>query len=244
MGREKITMLEDKYYHSKPGWKNGTVEFHEILDSLITPQETILLEIGPGTENQTSNYLATQCARLDGLDIDERAKTNPALNKAYIYEGKEFPEMANDYDLIIADYVMEHVEFPDVMMKEIYRILKPGGSFLFRTPNVFHYVSLVSKFSPHSFHLATANKSRLREEEAVDPYPTFYRFNSRRNIKKIAEKAGLSVAQMHMIEKEPGYLKFHPLAYRAGVLYERVVNLSPLFNVLRSNMFCVLVKEP
>lgn len=242
MNRAKINSLEKKYYHDKTGWKNGTEEFHEILDSLIPPKDAILLEIGPGPVNQTSDFLAGKCKRLDGLDIDERALTNPALKKAYIYDGKEFPDMEVCYDLIIADYVMEHVEFPQIMLNEVAKILKPGGAFLFRTPNVYHYVSLISKFSPHKFHLAVANKSRLRGDHDIDPYPTFYRLNSRHNVNKFAKKADLIVTQMKMIEKEPGYLKFHPWAYKIGVLYERIVNSSPIFNVLRSNMFCVLVK--
>ena len=236
-------ILEQKYYFSKSGWTDGTTEFHDLLRSLTTSHELTVLEIGAGPENRTSSLVASRVARLDGLDIDERARSNPALNTAMIYDGKTFPIDDQAYDLVIGDYVMEHVEYPQLMLNEIARVLRPGGHFVFRTPNIYHYVSIISRFSPQSFHLAAANKARKMDEDAVDPYPTFYRFNSRRAMRTIAREAGLHEVELRMVEKEPGYLKFSALAYRGGVAYERMVNSTRALAGLRSNVFGVLAKD-
>lgn len=238
-------MLEQKYYFDRPSWQDGTSEYHEIL-SLYTPStEAVVLEIGSGPENPSSAHVASRIAHLDGLDIDKRVLSNPALRSAFVYDGRKFPQEIADesYDLVVADYVMEHVEHPRLMLAEIHRVLRPGGHFIFRTPNIYHYVSLIARFTPHSFHLAWANKARQRDENAVDPYPTFFRFNSRRVIRNIAGVAGLREVEMRMVEKEPSYLKFHSLAYRCGIVYERSVNATPVLGVLRANIFAVLCKD-
>jgi SAM-dependent methyltransferase len=236
--------LEQKYYFNKPGWKDGTREYHELLSWYTSSKEAVVLEIGSGPENPSSAHVASRVACLDGLDIDERVFSNPALRKAFVYDGREFPkELADEsYDLVVADYVVEHVEYPRLMLREIHRVLRTGGCFVFRTPNIYHYVSLISRFTPHSFHLAAANKARLRDEYAVDPYPTYYRFNSRRAVRAIAREAGLRVVELRMVEKEPSYLKFSSLIYRCGVAYERMVNSTQSLAFLRSNIFGVLSK--
>ena len=239
----KSDVLERKYYYSKPGWRNGTKEFHDLVTGFIVPEKSTVLEIGPGPENKTSAFLASRAARLDGLDIDERARTNPSLNSALIYDGGLFPLEGESYDVVVADYVMEHVEDPQLMLDEISRVMRPGGFFVFRTPNIYHYVSLVSRFTPYTFHRLTANRARQREVDAVDPYPTFYRFNSLRTVCAIAERSALREIEMLMVEKQPSYLKFNPWAFCCGVLYERFVNSTQMLAGLRSNIFGVLEKE-
>lgn len=236
--------LEQKYYFDKPEWVDGTSEYHELLSDYTPSAEAVVLEIGSGPENRSSTHVASRVKYLDGLDIDERVLDNSVLRKAFVYEGKEFPkEIADDsYDLVVADYVMEHVEHPRLMLAEIHRVMRPGGHFVFRTPNIYHYVSLIARFTPHSFHLAWAHKARQRDGYAVDPYPTFFRFNSRRNIRNIAERAGLREVEMRMVEKQPSYLKFNSLAFRCGVLYERTVNSTRVLSPLRANIFAVLRK--
>ena len=235
--------LKNKYYLSKPNWVDGTKEFLNILNEYIIPDKTRLLEIGSGPTNNTSDFLASKVARLDGLDIDERINSNAALQQAVIYDGGEFPIEDNCYDLIVADYVMEHVEDPILMLKEINRVLRPGGHFVFRTPNIYHYVSIVSRFTPHSFHLAVANKMRQKPDDAIEPYPTFYRFNSRGAVLTAMKQASLENVELRMIEKQPSYLQFNPWAYRLGVTYERIVNSTGLLAGLRSNIFGTLMKQ-
>ena len=250
---DKIRHLENKYYLSKADWKNGTTQFHDLVVSNINTRDiaeppsdrntTTILEIGPGPQNKTTLFLTTKCARLDGLDIDERAKSNPDLDRIFIYDGNIFPVKDAAYDLVVADYVMEHVQDPLIMLKQIHRVLRPGGQFVFRTPNIYHYVSIISRFTPHQFHLAFANKARNISEDAIDPYPTHYRFNSTRKIAKLAAQISFREIDLRMVEKQPSYLSFHPWAYRLGIGYERMVNAIWILAQFRSNILGVLKKN-
>jgi hypothetical protein len=75
---------------------------------------------------------------------------------------------------------------------------------------------------------------------AHDPYPTYYRLNSRRAIHRAAAQAGLRVRELRMVEKEPSYGMASRLLFVTFVLYERVVNSSAVFAFLRANVFGLL----
>lgn len=235
--------LEDRFYRSKPGWRDGTAEFHDILVSLIGMRGGDVLEIGPGPENATSRMLASLARRLDGLDVDERARCNSAFKQVFIYPGREIPMESERYDVVVADYVMEHVQHPQTTLNEIHRILRTGGVFAFRTPNLLHYTTMVSRFSPHSLHVKTANLARKRPAGSMEPYPTFYKFNLPHTVQRLATSSGLRVIELRMVEKQPSYLQFSSLAYRVGVMYERLVNATPVLAGVRSNIFGILEKR-
>ena len=52
-------------------------------------------------------------------------------------------------DLVMARSVIEHVTDPAAVYAEMYRVLKPGGSFLFLTANFWDYASLIAASIPN-----------------------------------------------------------------------------------------------
>ena len=77
----------------------------------------------------------------------------------------------DNFDLVFSDNVMEHIENPDQIFSEVHRVLKPGGIFIFKTPNKFHYMPIIAMITPHSF-LRWINAKRGRDE--TDTFPTRY----------------------------------------------------------------------
>ncbi|MEP0233215.1 class I SAM-dependent methyltransferase [Roseibium sp.] len=73
-----------------------------------------------------------------GLDTSQRAidvaqERCDADLRLGILEGDTFP--ANNFDVVIAHHVIEHVEEPIGFVRNICSILKPGGHFVCGTPN-------------------------------------------------------------------------------------------------------------
>ena len=113
-------------------------------------------------------------------------------------------------------------------------MLKPRGHFFFKTPNRFHYVVAISRYTPYWFHRLAA---RLRGSKPEDTFPTLYRANSKRGLIGLATQARLVVTSLDMIEGRPEYLKMNALAYLFGMAYERLVNSADFFSCLR----CVII---
>ncbi len=230
-----------RWYHSQPGWMSGSQQFREWTLS-GTSGRARCLEIGPGPGSKTTNFLGQHFTRVDGIDVDVSIVGNPSLSLAIIYDGSSLPMHDDIYDCVVADYVLEHLSTPDDTFREIARVLKPGGRFFFRTPNLWHYVALASKISPHSVHEALVRKLHGINSENAKVYPTHYLTNTRRGIKRLAAGANLRVVEIRMIETEPSYGLASPILYYPLLVYERIVNCHAVFSTLRSNIFGVLEK--
>jgi SAM-dependent methyltransferase len=141
----------------------------------------------------------------------------------------------------VSNYVLEHVPNAEVHFQEIFRVLKPGGIYFFRTPNIWHYVTIGSRLLPHSAHVAIANRLRGLKD-AHDPYPTVYRANSRAAINRLANQSRLVPVRLEMIEAEPSYGAAHPFLFYSMMAWERFVNRFERASMFRANILGMITK--
>jgi SAM-dependent methyltransferase len=215
---------------------DGTLAFYSWVKEHVRPDSRVLnLGAGPATRSSKRNMRGL-VAHLVGADIDPIVMQNNELNEAVIIENGKLPLESQQFDLVFSDFVLEHVEHPHAFLAETYRVLKPGGSFVFRTPNRFHYVAVISALTPHSIHQRVANPVRGLAADAHEPWPTFYRMNSRTTLRRQARSAGFRSSEFRMIEAEPSYLMFHAIPFFVGLAYERLVNSTKLLESGRCNI--------
>lgn len=232
--------LFERYYFSKADFVGGTEVFHRICKSHFLEGQPIL-EIGAGPANPTTSFLS-RLAPVTGLDVSDEVLSNPDLTKALVYQDGSMPLPDSSFGMCVSNYVLEHVADPHTHFLEVCRVLKPGGTYCFRTPNRFHYVTLGASLLPHSLHLRWANKLRQLDKKAHEPWPTVYRANSRRKLLKLARNTCFSAEELRMIEPEPTYGAAHWLLFYPMMAYERVVNSSELFDSLRVNILGIFRK--
>ncbi|MFT3775286.1 MAG: class I SAM-dependent methyltransferase [Minicystis sp.] len=233
------TAYLDRFYSPAQGFRNGTAEFHELCATVI-PHGTEILEIGSGPSNRTSRFLST-IGPVHGIDPDPDVKNNDALTSASVLTEDRYPYPDGRFGACVSNYCCEHVGDPAAHLSEIARVLAPGGVYILRTPNRWHYVSLFSAMTPHWVHNLLAN--RLRNiRNGHDPYPTVYAMNTREDLTRYAEQSGLVVEQFRLVEKEPSYGMSSRLLFLTFMAYERAVNSSEMAAFLRSNIFAVLRK--
>ena len=230
------------YYRSRPGWVDGTTQFHELCRTYIR-NDSRVCELGAGPSNSTTEFLSKISGSLIGLDVDSSVVQNKFLRKAVVYDGKSFPLPTSSLDVVVTDFVNEHLEDPIAMCKEIHRVLVEGGIFVFRTPNIYHYVSAVARVTPYWFHQLVANRLRNLPPEQSEPHPTYYRFNSRKAIETILRGAGFKILHLEFIEKDPSYGMSSRVLFFLFMGYERLVNSTPLLAGFRSNILCVASKS-
>lgn len=81
-----------------------------------------------------------------GVDISEKGVelAKKAGVKAEIADlSKKIPFEDNYFDLVISTEVLEHIVNPDIFLREIYRVLKPGGKLLLTTPNLSSWINRI-----------------------------------------------------------------------------------------------------
>jgi SAM-dependent methyltransferase len=230
-----------RFYNPAGGFVDGTREFHQLCASFCPPGARIL-EVGAGPSNPTSRFLAT-LGDLHGIDPDPCVRDNDALKTAEVLTQERYPYPDAHFDACVSNYVCEHVGDPAAHLRQIRRVLRPGGCYIFRTPNRFHYVAIVSSLTPHWFHELVANRLRNMPAAAHDPYPAHYHLNSRGQVTRHAGQAGFSIREMRLVEKEPSYAMSSRTLFLAFMAYERLVNSTDLLAMLRANLFVVLQRQ-
>jgi SAM-dependent methyltransferase len=236
-----LTERLHRLFYSDPKY-DGTQRFYGWVRQYAT-RETRLLNIGAGpATNSKVRSLKGEVAWVAGADIDPKVLENAELDEAKLIGNGDLPFPDASFGLAVSDYVLEHVEMPRKFLSEVHRVLKPGASFFFRTPNLWHYVALASAMTPQRFHEAVANRMRRLPSDHHPPYPTYYRMNRRSALLRLANQVGFRRIELNMVETEPSYLAFNPIVFLGGTGYERTVNCSRIFSGFRANIFGRLEK--
>jgi SAM-dependent methyltransferase len=208
--------------------------------SLCGPGEKIL-EIGSGPPNQTTRFLAS-LGEVHGIDPDPDIKANDVLTTATVLNGEAYPFPDAEFSLCVSNYVVEHIRDGIAHLKEVARVLRPNGRYVFRTVNKIHYIAFISSITPHWFHKRVANRARGLSPASHDPYPTIYAMNTCGAIRRAATAAELQIEQLFFVEKEPTYGQFSRVVFLMMTAYERVVNSRSYLAPFRVNLFVVLKK--
>lgn len=98
-----------------------------------------VLELGCG--NQPYRFLIKNATYV-GIDQVIAKEFFPLTKDVSYYDGNVFPLTAESFDFVFFIEVLEHVEEPEIFIKECRRVLKREGSLLFTAPfnYKFHYI--------------------------------------------------------------------------------------------------------
>ena len=116
-------------------------------------------------------------ARIVGIDIsEEQLARNDRLDQKILGDIQTHDFGQKCFDPIVCWDVLEHLPEPDRALRSFARASKAGGIILLALPNVFSLKGLITKFSPHWFHVwvyrnVFGNPNAGRPGYA--PFPTF-----------------------------------------------------------------------
>jgi hypothetical protein len=131
--------------------------------ALVEPfvnRSTVFLEFAPG--DCTFAYLVCERAhRVVGVDISSQAAKSGAIPDNFtfhIYDGCRLGLADDSADVAFSDQFIEHLHPDDVgpHFRLAKAMLRPGGSYILRTPHAFHGPFDISKYfsdTPQGFHL-------------------------------------------------------------------------------------------
>lgn len=177
------------YFDHKPGYGISKKRLAAITTLAGDLSGKRVLDVGCGA-GQLGVYLKEQgAAVVDGCDIAAGAvdQASRVLDRAFVYDvatDSLAHKCPQQYDVVVATELIEHLFTPGRLLDEVKTVLKPGGTFIVTTPNFLVWTNrlrmLVGQFE--------YTKTGLLDESHVH----FFTYNT---LHQLLQQHGLEVVQ-------------------------------------------------
>lgn len=133
------------------GVRNGHLDISRFdgicatVDGYQPIRGSVVLSSGCGSAGDLAVCLKMGASRVYGIEVDPglhslgqaRFRGHPAADRIDLrrYEGRELPYADATFDLIMSMHVVEHVQDAEVYMRELFRVMRPGGVLFLELPN-------------------------------------------------------------------------------------------------------------
>ena len=92
--------------------------------------------------------------RIVGLDSSAEALSkNQYIHEGIVGDIETYPLPPAQFDVVVCWTVLEHLANPRAALANIARTLRPGGLLIVGVPNLFSLKGLLTKVTPHRFHV-------------------------------------------------------------------------------------------
>lgn len=157
-----------------------------------------------------------QDIEVAGLDL---FRPDPLPSTRYAIGSLEAMPYADDlFDLALCYDVIEHLEEPVAAFTEFWRVLKPGGLLVVKTPNLRGPTTRFSSLVPFAWHVAVQRALGTRESSV---FPTLYRCNTAIDLNLALQACGFTTEALYTVDETASYCAFTPTTYALGLLYSR-----------------------
>ena len=226
--------LKEKYFRQEHPYRVFEREVERCLRA-----DHALLDAGCGRTAPILARFRGRARRLVGVDLVEFDQGIDGL-ELYRCDLGTLPLDDACIDVVMARSVMEHVTDPARVYGEIWRVLKPGGHFIFLTANLWDYASIIARLIPNRFHPWIVARTEGRDEQ--DVFPIAYRTNTRRAVERWAEQARFDVTSFNYLGQYPSYFMFNGFLFLLATGYEKLIAKVRPLNFLQGWIFVTLRK--
>src|SRR5207249_5231077 len=212
----------ERYRAIRPGWKSSGDQLEAVVRSHVTARSRVL-DLGCG-RGGVVELLWRSVELAAGLDpdspslVEHRAQGMPVIRGV----GERMPFVDGSFDPIVCLWVLEHLKDPVQAPREVHRVLRPRGHFVFVTPNMRNPLMLASRIGKALPSLQRRFVPRVYGRAEADTFPVQYRANTVEAVRAHAQAAGLDVYDLRVVP-DPTYLAMNGLMFNASVMSERLM---------------------
>ena len=211
-GQEKRQIYyKTLYKKNNPEWDESLVYLSKKFKEIVKPNST-LLDIGCGNGNYVVDENRKLISWAVGIDVSKKVvEKNQCLDKIVIGNIEKIPFKDNSFDCVTGLWVLEHLENPEKVLDQIYRVLKPRCKFIFAAPN-YDYLPLRIAKNLSFLEINKLINKWLFGREKKDIFKTYYKANSIGIIEKLV-KDKFKIVELRT-NYDPSYTSFNQLTYK------------------------------
>jgi len=140
------------------------------------PKNCTITDLGCGFEGKLLKDLSAHVKKGVGVDINVNSANLPGNITLIPYDlEKKLSLKDNTFDVVLSTAVIEHLNNPNILISEAYRILKKNGFLLITTPN-----------ARYSFILESLAYLKLISKEEIKDHKRYYNQKSLHQALRIA----------------------------------------------------------
>jgi SAM-dependent methyltransferase len=204
-----------------PWLRSSQEKYFECLEELVWPGIRIL-DLGCGKEFLMSWFAPQQYGRWSASIVKPAAifgidpylpslQANSNSRRVCAFADR-VPFAADSFDLVTANMVMEHVDDGEAVLKEAFRVLRPGGAFVFHTPNLRTPLVRLAGLLPHRLKQALV-PAMEGGRTAGDVFPTHYHMNTEKAVTAAAALVGFEAVSVRHVFTSPITQFLGPLVF-------------------------------
>ena len=177
--------------------RQSLLTVHSILEATLPAGELSIYEAGGGSTSFLPLNVLRR-AHVTVVDIDEdQIRNNRYAQEVILGDIQTHRFLPDSFDLIICYNVIEHIPDVEATLLAFCDSLKRNGLILIGAPNPKSLSGVVTKYSPHWFHVWFYRHVRGDKKAGLPgeaPFPThFHRLVTLANLEAFARKHGLQV---------------------------------------------------
>ena len=192
-----------------------------LLDDALH-EGAVALDAGCGRTTRL-RFFRDRIVRLVGVDADvEAGRENPSLDEFVAADLDErLPFGDASFDLVYANFVVEHLTNPESAFAEWRRVLRPGGRVVLLTSNRSSPAMALGDRLPSRIRLGIKRRGAGAAER--DVYPTRYRANTPATLARAVSAGGLEPVAVELVGTLHRYGARVPLAPAILRAFERTL---------------------
>jgi SAM-dependent methyltransferase len=157
--------------------RESLLAVHGILGTALPPKNLSIYEAGGGS----TSFLPLDVLRrahVTVVDIDEdQIRNNDYAQETILGDVQTYRFAPQTFDLVICYNVIEHLADVEAALSGFCESLKPGGLILIGAPNPKSLSGVVTRYTPHWFHVWFYRHIRGMKNAGLPgepPFPTFF----------------------------------------------------------------------
>lgn len=226
-----------------PGLTSSQVCYYRKLKELVPGKDW--LDLGCGHQvfadwmTKEQSEVITSSKSVYGIDLDWTGlKAHPEISNKIFGDLAALPFRDEAFDVVSANMVAEHLPEPKKVLRGVHRVLRPGGKFIFHTPNFLVWTIQLASRIPDGLKKRLIRILEARREE--DVFHTFYRMNTQGEIRRLARETDFDVEDVTMVSTSAATAVLGPVVW-AELFYIRSLE-KPDRAEYRSNIVSTLRK--
>lgn len=229
-----------------PRLRSSQYDYYDALRAQLT-ESSRWLDLGCGHQvfadwmTGEQDTVVRSSRLVAGIDLDwEGLRKHPSIHRRVFGDLARLPFTPGSWDVISANMVMEHVDDPAAVLRDVHRSLAPNGAFVFHTPSVYHWGTLLARSLPEGVKKRLIRFLEGRVE--ADVFKTHYRINTATAVRQLASRCGFDVDHLSHVNSSATLKMLGPIVL-LELAYIRLIE-HPRLAPLRSGLVVTLRKRP